>query len=109
MQSEAMNRVVEPESELRAAALQRLEKKRDFRGHLLAYALVNAGLWAIWGVVFAVTGAWFPWQLFVLFGWGIGVVFHALDAYGRLPFTEEQVLREEARREKARRHQQRTQ
>jgi fatty acid desaturase len=97
MQSEATTPVVEPETDVHAEALRRLEKKRDFRGHLLAYVLVNAGLWAIWGVVFAVTGAWFPWPLFVLFGWGIGLAFHAWDAYGRLPFTEEQVRREEAR------------
>jgi cyanate permease len=97
MQSEMMTMVSEPETDLRAEALQRLEKKRDFRGHLIAFLLVNALLWGIWGFVFAATGSWFPWQLFATFGWGIGLVFHAWDAYGRLPFTEEDVRREEAR------------
>ena len=96
MQSEFMAPVPEAGTDLRTAALRRLEKKRDFRGHLLAYVLVNSLLWVIWGAVFAITGAWFPWPLFALFGWGIGLVFHAWDAYGRLPFTEEDIQREEA-------------
>ena len=96
MQTEVTTPVSEPETDLRAEALRRLEKKRDFRGHLLAYLLVNALLWAIWGVVFANTGAWFPWPLFALFGWGIGLAFHARDAYGRRAFTEDDIRREEA-------------
>lgn len=95
MQSELMTSVSEPETDLRTEALRRLQKKRDFRGHLLAYLLVNALLWAIWGVIFAATGAWFPWPLLALFGWGIGLAFHGWDAYGRRPFTEEDIRREE--------------
>lgn len=97
MQTEVSSSVLEPEADLHVEALRRLEKKRDFRGHLLAYVLVNAGMWTIWGVVFAVSGAWFPWPLFVLFGWGIGLAFHAWDAYGRRPFSEEDIQRELAR------------
>lgn len=100
MQTELTTPVSEPAADLHAEALRRLEKKRDFRGHLLAYVLVNAGLWAIWGVVFAASGAWFPWPLFVLFGWGIGLVFHAWDVYGRRPFTEEDIQRELSRLQK---------
>ncbi|HEX9846873.1 MAG TPA: 2TM domain-containing protein [Acidimicrobiia bacterium] len=100
MESNVTTPIVVPASDLRAEAIRRLEKKREFRGHLLAYAMVNALLWAIWGVVFAVSGAWFPWPLFALFGWGIGLAFHAWDAYGRLPFSEEEVQREQARLER---------
>jgi hypothetical protein len=80
--------------ELREEALRRLEKKRDFRAHLLAYVLVNAFLWLIWGVVYAVGGTWFPWPVFPLFGWGIGLTFHAWDTYGRRPFREQDIERE---------------
>jgi hypothetical protein len=81
-----------PSNELFAEeALRRLEKKRDFRGHLAAYVLVNAFLWLIWGVVYAAGGPWFPWPVFPLFGWGIGLTFHAWDTYGRRPFSAEQV------------------
>jgi uncharacterized membrane protein len=100
MESNVTTPIVVPASDLRAEAIRRLEKKREFRGHLLAYAMVNALLWAIWGVVFAVSGAWFPWPLFALFGWGIGLAFHAWDAFGRLPFSEEEVQREQARLER---------
>lgn len=33
----------------RERALARLHKKRDFQGHVVAYVVVNAALWAIWG------------------------------------------------------------
>ena len=97
MQSEMMISGAEPETDLRVEAIRRLKKKRDFRGHLLAYVLVNALLWAIWGVGFAIAGARFPWPLIAMFGWGIGLVFHAWDAYGLKPFSEEDIRREEAR------------
>lgn len=97
MQSETMTTKTEPENVLRAEALRRLKKKRDFRGHLLAYVLVNALLWTIWGVAFVAADVWFPWPLFAMFGWGIGLVFHAWDAYGRTTFSEEDIRREETR------------
>lgn len=86
-----------PETDLRAEALRRVKKKRDFHTHLVAYLLVNVLLLAIWGVVWVAVGVWFPWPLFVVFGWGIGVAFHAWDTYGRRPITEEEIRREEAR------------
>jgi uncharacterized membrane protein len=87
----------EPADDLRAKALARLEKKRDFRTHLFVFVVVNAFLWAIWGVVFATTGFWFPWPVFPLFGWGIGLAMHAWDVYRREGFTEEEIERELAR------------
>ena len=77
------------EQRLRSEALDRLKRKRDFRNHLLVFVLVNASLWVIW----AVTGAGFPWPVFPLVGWGLGVVFHAFDTY-RKPFSEEQLQAE---------------
>lgn len=72
---------------LREQALERLEKKQDFRGHLLVYLMVNALVWTIW----AATGAEFPWPIFVTFGWGIGVVMNAWDVYWRAPISEEEI------------------
>lgn len=83
-----------PDERLRAKALARLEKKRDFRTHLVVYVVVNAFLWAIWGVAFATTGFSFPWPVFPLFGWGIGLSLHAWDVYRRQDFTEEEIERE---------------
>jgi hypothetical protein len=88
-------RAAEVASPLRDEALQRLNKKRDFRAHLLAYILVNGFFWLIWGVVLtAAHGPWLPWPLFPLVGWGIGLVFHAWDTYGRKPFTDADIARE---------------
>ena len=77
--------------DVRAAALESLEKKREFRTHVLAYVLVNSFLWLIWGVVYAAGGTWFPWPVFPMAGWGIGLVFHAWDVYRRRPFSEAQI------------------
>lgn len=95
----AANRVYEgePVDDLRAEALRRLEKKREFHVHAVVFVVVNALFWLIWGVVYASTGSWFPWPLFPLVGWGIGLGFHAWDAYGKKPFTREQIEREATR------------
>lgn len=63
------------EEELRALAQKRLKDKRDFVGHLISYITVNALLIGIWWT----TGHGFFWPVFILLGWGIGIVFHAWD------------------------------
>jgi hypothetical protein len=85
------------DTDLREEAVKRLTKKREFKAHLVSYILINLVVWAIWGVIFATSGVWFPWPAFLTFGWGIGVAFHAWDVYGRKPITEEEILKEEAR------------
>ena len=77
------------DDELRRTAIKRLKAKREFKGHLLAYLSVNLLLVAIWYVTF--TG--FFWPIFVILGWGIGVVMHAWDAYSP-EATPEQVAAE---------------
>ena len=82
-------REVETDEDLRKEALLRLRKKREFGAHLISYIMVNTLLVVVWGV----TGAGFFWPLFPLMGWGIGLVFHAWDTFGRPP-TEEGIRRE---------------
>ena len=41
---------VEHETDLRARAVKRLKKQRDFRTHLLVYLLVNLFLVAVWAL-----------------------------------------------------------
>jgi hypothetical protein len=81
------------EQELREEALTRLKKKRDFRGHVFMYVLVNTMLVGIW----AVTGAGFFWPVFPILGWGIGVAANAWDVYWRRPISEEEIRREAER------------
>lgn len=77
---------------LRARAVARLEKKRDFRVHLRVYCLVNLLLVGIW----AFTGGPF-WPIFPILGWGIGLVAHAWDVYWRRPIGEAEIRRETER------------
>jgi hypothetical protein len=67
------------DEEIRQEAIKAVKKKRDFKGHLVAYAIVNAFLVVVWYF----TGAGYFWPIWVMGGWGIGVAFNAWDAYGR--------------------------
>lgn len=78
-----------PVTDLRAKAVERLNKKRDFWAHLLSYVLVNAAVVVIW----TLTGSGFFWPAFPLLGWGIGLAFHAWDVW-QPPISEERIDRE---------------
>ena len=63
-----------------AQARRRVAAIKGFYVHLVVFALVLAGLFAI----NAASGrSW--WVLWVVFGWGIGLVAHALAVFGRTP------------------------
>lgn len=59
------------------------QKRANFQRTLVAYALVNGFLWFIW---------WFSsfrhgdeagyWPIWPMIGWGIGLAFQYMDAYG---------------------------
>ena len=78
------------EDDLRGRALDRLKKKADFRAHLLIYCLVNAVVLVVW----AMTSRGFFWPVFVLAGWGIGLVANFYEAYVRDDPSEAQVAAE---------------
>ena len=65
------------EEELYRKARERVEEKKGFRTHFAVYIGVNILLVIIW----AATGAGFPWFVFPLGGWGIGVLFHFLGVF----------------------------
>jgi len=67
------------EEQIYALAKKRAAAKGSFRIHLLVYLLVNTGLILVWAFA---AGRGFPWFVFPLGGWGIGIVFHYLGAYG---------------------------
>ncbi len=74
----------------REAALLRLTKRRDFQGHLVAYVVVNVAVWVVW----AVTGAGYPWPAWLTGAWAIGLLMNAWDVYFRSPITEAEIERE---------------
>jgi hypothetical protein len=77
----------------REAARRRLQARRDFGSHLVSYVVVNVFLVVVW----AVTGAGYFWPIWILAGWGIGLVLHAWDVFWRRPVTEADVDAEMAR------------
>ena len=64
------------EESLRKVARERVEFKR----HLVVYIVIIGFL----GLINLVTSRHFPWFLFPAGGWGIGLIFHFLAAYGPL-------------------------
>jgi hypothetical protein len=76
---------------LRQKAIKQLKRRRDFRGHLLVYVLVNAFLVAVWALT---NPDGFFWPVFPIVGWGIGVVMNAWDVYRGDEFSEAQIRRE---------------
>jgi hypothetical protein len=59
-------------------ARRRVKQLREFYTHLTVYAIVIFGL-AILNLFVIPDGIWFIWPMF---GWGIGVVAHAVHVYG---------------------------
>ena len=68
-------------------------RRRVFLLHLSIYLTTNLFLVVIWSL----TGQGYPWFVFPIFGWGIGVVAHCVVAY-LLSDPEEIVLKREQQR-----------
>jgi hypothetical protein len=80
-----------PSDELREQAVRSLKKKKEFRGHLFVYLVVNVALWTIWAVEVARNGYEFPWPVFPTFFWGLFVLGQARDVYGASPLREDKI------------------
>lgn len=74
----------------REAAIERLKAKRAFQANIVSFLVVNAFLIGIW----AVSGGGFFWPVFVILGWGFGLVMHGWQVYGKKGITEDDVQRE---------------
>lgn len=57
------------------------KKRVGFRRHLGTYIIVNVMFWALWFLTDDGEHESFPWPVWPMFGWGIGLVFNYLDAY----------------------------
>ena len=68
-------------------ARKRVVARWEFRSHLVVYVVVNAFLVMIW----AITGAGYFWPVWILGGWGIGLVLHAWDAFFHRPVTDRDI------------------
>ncbi len=74
-------------------ARERLEKVKGFYGNLISYCIVIPFL-----AYLNYQGTSFPWVLFPMIGWGIGLTAHGMEAFGRHPLWgkrwEERKVRE---------------
>ena len=77
-------------NEQREAAVRRLKDRQAFGQNVVAYVVVNAFLVGVW----AVTGAGYFWPVWVMAGWGIGVVLHAYNVFFARGITEADIERE---------------
>jgi uncharacterized membrane protein YecN with MAPEG domain len=71
-------------------ARKRLQARRDFGANLISYVVINAFLVGVW----AMTGAGYFWPVWVMAGWGVGLVLHAWEVFVRRPITEADIERE---------------
>lgn len=78
------------QEERRAAAIDRINTKRDFRSHAFVYVAVNVLLIIVW----AASGAGYFWPIWVIGGWGIGLAVHGWQVYGEKPISEAEILEE---------------
>ena len=66
------------EEQIYEEARKRVEAKRGFFIHFTVYIVVNIVLVLIWAFA---AGRGFPWFIFPLGGWGIGILFHFLGVF----------------------------
>jgi len=68
------------EEEIMSMARKRVEAKKGFFVHLSMYIIINLFLFLLWFFVAGGPHA-YPWFLWVLFGWGIGVAANAVAVF----------------------------
>ncbi|HVT77456.1 MAG TPA: 2TM domain-containing protein [Acidimicrobiales bacterium] len=65
-------------------ARKRVTERRDFGAHVVTYVVVNAFLVVVWSI----TGHGYFWPVWIIAGWGMGLVLHAWDVFLRRPVTD---------------------
>lgn len=84
------NNPLSPEDRLYRKAEKRVRARREFYTHLAIYVVVIAFL----AVINIMTSSSYLWFLWVVFGWGIGIVSHGIATYSLLHFDDSAVERE---------------
>ena len=69
------------------------QKRAAFKKHLASYFIINAFFWALWLFADGIheNDGW-PWPVWPMLGWGIGVAFDYIGAYhdGKATSTEKE-------------------
>jgi fatty acid desaturase len=74
--------------EARERARKRLQDRRDFTSHVVAFVVLNAFLIGVWALTGA--GGYF-WPAWILAAWGTGLLLHAYETFVHRPITEADV------------------
>lgn len=86
------------ENELEEVAKKRVQARMGFVVHASMYVVMNAGMFVIWFL----TGQGYPWFMWPLLGWGIGVLAHAVTlVIGPGSTVERRAIDKELRRLRA--------
>lgn len=78
----------------REAAKRRVRARRDFASNVVGYFVVNAVLVVIW----AVGGRGYFWPAWIIGIWGVLLLLHWWNTFGRRPITEADIDAEVKRR-----------
>ena len=68
------------DDEIREIATHRVRARRGFYWHLLVYVVINLMIVGIW---YFVAGRGYFWPGWVLFGWGIALIFNAIAVFAK--------------------------
>ena len=72
MSADEFTPVEPPEPDLKAKAEKRVKERVELLQHIGTYVIINGFLVVIW----ALTGHGYPWFLWVMAGWGLGLSIH---------------------------------
>ncbi len=80
----------------REAAKRRVRARRDFTSNVAAYVVVNSALIVIWSL----SGAGYFWPAWIIGIWGVILVLHWWNSFGRRPMTDADIDAEMKRRQR---------
>ncbi len=81
------------ENDLRAKAIKRIKRRRDFQGHVIFFLIVNTGLWLIWATINRADTDHL-WPAWVTGIWLVILVIDAFKVYGERPISDQQISKE---------------
>jgi 2TM domain len=84
------------DTELRAAAVASLKRRRKLAEEAVAYVTVNGVLWLIWALGDRSTDGGLPWPAWVTLIWGFVLVIDAWRTLARWPRSLHEPLTDEA-------------
>lgn len=67
------------EGDLREKAEKRVKEKIALLSNIASYVIINIFIFLVWGFTSDWSG--YPWFIWVLIGWGIGLAFHIFNYY----------------------------